>query len=276
MIKYSILPILCCSASVYGATVIQDFNDAATGTLAGQTIGTGASAAWTGSSSIDVFAGDLIAPASTNYAITQGGTAQSLKHQGNYGTAARKANVALDTALTGSTIWGSFLINMNNHADGRVGIQFNTTNTTAGATPSNPRIFGIGTDLEAWMTSSSEIDLTGTVALTTTSLVLFRIDYQSAGDETFSLWIDPDVTNLGAADGTSTSDWLDAGGITDLSAFSYTSASADEATGGPIIDSIRLSDDADAYAQVTGVVPEPSSAALLGLGGLALILRRRK
>ncbi|MFK7911040.1 MAG: PEP-CTERM sorting domain-containing protein [Akkermansiaceae bacterium] len=63
------------------------------------------------------------------------------------------------------------------------------------------------------------------------------------------------------------------GGITDSDSGTYTGA----------ISSINLYNEADGggdannlYANNFTVVPEPSSAALLGLGGLALIMRRRK
>jgi len=101
-----------------------------------------------------------------------------------------------------------------------------------------------------------------------TSLVLFRIDFSAAGNDTLSLWVDPDVNNLGTAATVSSENWLGASGITSVSVFSYNGLR-------PLVDNVRLSDDADAFAQVTGV-PEPSSAALIALASVAFACGRRR
>jgi hypothetical protein len=124
-------------------------------------------------------------------------------------------------------------------------------------------------DLQAWMNGTRDINLTSVVDTSETGLVLFRIDYSSTGDDTLNLWFNPDVTNLGSA-ATHTGDFLGASGLTRLSAFSYSN------TARPIIDNLRLSDDADAFFQVTAI-PEPSTLLLLSgaLVSLALFRRRR-
>jgi len=258
--------------------VVQDFNDAAAGNLSGQSgIGTGAGAAWAGSSSLDVVAGDLTPIASTNYAITQAGTAQSVTHDAQFNTSARKSTVALDTALTGSEIWVSFLVNQNGQSGGRVGVLFNQSNTSAGASPTNPRLFAIGDNIEAWMAADNEIEVIDTFneAFDNTVLVLAKIDYNPVGDETLSVWVDPDVTALGAADGTVVSDWLDSDGITSVSVQTYVGGGS-QGDPTPFIDSVRLSDGSNAYQDVTGVVPEPTSLALLAFGATLVGSRRRR
>ena len=259
--------------------IVQDFNDAAAGNLSGQSgIGTGSSAAWAGSSSIDVVAGDLIPDASTNYAITQGGTAQSITHDTLFNASARKSTVDFDTALTGSKIWGSFLVNQNTQSAGRGGIAFNQTSTSAGAGIVNPRLLTLGGDFEAWLASDNEIELPGTVGVDTTLLVLFRIAYDPAGNERTSIWLDPDVTTLGPADAFSVSDWLDPAGITSLSVFSYGGGGVGQGDVTPLVDAVRISDGPTAYQDVTGVVnpiPEPSTLLLGAVFGLAGLATRR-
>jgi len=158
--------------SVQSATFIVDFNDATLGDLPGQSSGSGTTGNWGGSNDIDVVAGDLVAPGSTNYAITQSGTAQSI--QGPSGSNSRKANIALSTALTGTTIWGSYLVNLNNNTSGRGGIQFNTS-ALSDTSAQDPRIFALGTSVQGWLDGSTGAEVTAATAMTAsaTSLVLF-------------------------------------------------------------------------------------------------------
>lgn len=211
--------------------------------------------------------GDLTAPASTNYAITQTGTPQSIIGSGS---SAREANVALSTALTGSTIWGSFLVNLNGGTVGRGGIQFNAP--VSATNPNDPRVLALGLDAQARLDGSGGADINFSNALTSnaTALILFSIDFDPAGNDTMNMWVNPDVANLGAPLSFSTADWLGASGITTVSVFSYSSGAL------PLVDAFRLSDDADAYFQVTGI-PEPSGGALLllSLAGVAVYRLRR-
>jgi hypothetical protein len=254
------------AVNVHAATVLLDFNDADLGDLPGQfALGTGTTGNWDAATDIDVIAGDLTAPGSTNYAVTQSGTAQSI--QGQTGSNARQANVQLSTALTGDTIWGSFLLNLNGSTSGRGGITLNPT--IDDTTPNDPRIFALGADFQAWLTgdNGAEINIGSSISASETALILFQIDFNPTGNDTLNLWVNPDVTNLGTASTNSSTDFLGAGGITHLGILSYNGNA-------PIIDNVRLSDDADAFNQVTAI-PEPSSLFLVGVAGMGILILRR-
>lgn|GEM_PF-5934927 len=123
------------------ATVIIDFNDAALGALNGQSSGTGVSGNWAGSTAVLVVAGDLTPQASTNYAITQGGTSFSV--QGPDPSNGRQASIELTTDFTGNTIWGSFLVTTNGDSSANAGIAFNNGPTSS--SQNDPRVLSNGT-----------------------------------------------------------------------------------------------------------------------------------
>jgi len=117
------------------------------------------------------------------------------------------------------------------------------------------------------------------MSLATDAFILGQLIINSTGDETLSVWINPDVSGgiagLGIADTSLTENAnLLNSGISRVGLQSYSSD-----TQGGIVDALILSDDANAdqaFADVTGVlVPEPSSLALSFLASLALLRRRR-
>ncbi len=267
-------------APLSAAVVYADFNDNTTGALgnfsagAGQGGGSGflAGDVWANTGSISIIAGDLSAPSGTNYAITQGSpTAQSV--QGNFASARHTTRATATTMGTSSDIWFSFLLNQPT-TNSRGGITFNQ-NTSA---PGNPRIIATGTEVRLGL--GATLNATGvTIGLNTTALILGQLIIDSAGNETFNVWADPDVSGgisgLGAPDTTLTENANSLNsGVTRVGVQSYASDSQ-----GGIFDALILSDDsnsAQAFADVTGVlVPEPSSALLTLLGGIALLRRRR-
>lgn len=259
-----LLPALLASSG-HAATVIIDFNDLNLGGLDGQsTTAPGTTGDWTVSDDVNnVVSGNLVAPASTNFAIPESGTAQSL--QGPSATDAESGIIDV-IDLTGNTIWGSFLLNLNGDSSARAGIALN--NPLEGK-PNDPRILALGTDAQARI--GTNITATSAFNTTDTYLFLFKIDVDDGGNDTLSFWINPDVTSeatIGSATASGSRDFLDGTGITTVSFYTY--------TGAPIIDSFRLSDEANAFTLVTAI-PEPSTFLLVGLAGIAaLVLRRRR
>lgn len=101
------------------------------------------------------------------------------------------------------------------------------------------------------------------------TLVLKATRGATAATDTFEYWVNPNLAQTEAQNTAAGSGTFTAGDLRDITGFDYignsdnnTWANSQIFTGG---------DTAFAVA-----VPEPSSTALLGLGGLALILRRRK
>ena len=247
-------------AAAHAATAVADFNDLVPGDLNGQLGGTGfAATPWINNSAgvaetfIDVVAGDLTAPAGTNYNLAQSGTPQ--RAQNTAGTTSLQTR-ELATALTGDTVWFSFLLNQPSASAGstagsRGGINFNQPTTFSD--PGNPRIVGLGSRLTAWLTANDQIIINDAFMANTTALVLGRIQVNDAGNDTLSLWVNPNVNALGAPTASfGAADWIGAAGITTTSVQSY------GAGNGGIVDAFRISDDADAYTQVTGsTIPDP-------------------
>jgi hypothetical protein len=232
LVLYSATP----SAAVL---VFADFNDLSPGIHAAQAGGTGFDTPpWSGTGTIDVISGDLTAPASTNYSLTQSGNAHSIF--GDY-KSARQNWRSLLTALTGDTVWFSFLV--QNKADSsRGGISFNQSSWRVGS----PRVQTTGKTLYIdGATGSGDVFTAGE-----TALVVGRITVDDAGDDTFDVWVNPDVSGgeagLGVVTGTRTGAFFDATGITKISTPSYASG------GGATLDMICLSDGPNGFADVTG------------------------
>jgi len=234
-------------------TAISDFNDNSPGPLgvfdigAGQGGGTGwlTDDVWANTGTINVIPGDLTAPSSTGYAVTQAPTAQSA--QGS-SIPARQTTRATEFPLLG-TVWFSYLINQPS-VDSRGGITFNRN----ASSPGNPRIVATGTEVRLGLAATLQ-DAGGGVDLLTlgeTALILGRVTIDSTGNpDTLDLWINPDVsgdsTSLPAPDNTLTEETpIFDSGITRIGIQSYSADSQ-----GGIIDSLRVSDAANAFEIVT-------------------------
>lgn len=278
----SLKTLLVCTVSValtaacQSAVVYADFNDNAAGTLGSFTAGAGqaggigflAGDVWANTGTVNVVAGDLVAPASTNYGLSQSGTPQSA--QGTF-AAGRQTTRAIATTMTG-TIWFSYLFNQVS-IDSRSGITFNQN----GSSPGDPRVVAAGDRLRIGLGSLQSAAQGTAVAFNQTYLLVGRLTIDAVGDEVIDLWLDPDVSlgsgALGMPDNTWTGDQtsLD-GGITRIGVQSYSSDNM-----GGLIDALRVSDGPNGFADVTGaVIPEPSASLLLCLAFGGFFLRRQR
>ncbi len=237
--------ILLGTASASATLVSADFNDLAAGDVNGQAGGTGLAATWTAPVQVDVIAGDLSAPSSTNFALTQSGTAQSL--QGTGDSSAGKASRNLTTALT-DTVWFSFLLTPT--TSGRGGIDLDGS-----------RILAVGTQFRVFLNNVVH-GTTSPFTVGQTALVLGKveIDADVSGNDWFTAWVNPDVENLGTATLTVTDkNWITDASIGQLGVETYQG----DTTAASIVDLITLSNGSNAYGDVTGVIPEPASLVLL-------------
>ena len=112
-----------------------------------------------------------------------------------------------------------------------------------------------------------------------THLLIGRIDWNSAGFETVTLWVDPtDVTSEGAAGAAYAS--TAAFELTALTGVRPFVGNGATVGGSPVpgvsanFDEFRLGGSWESVTSLA-VVPEPTTAALLGLGAVSLALRRR-
>ncbi|MGB0992752.1 MAG: PEP-CTERM sorting domain-containing protein [Akkermansiaceae bacterium] len=85
-----------------------------------------------------------------------------------------------------------------------------------------------------------------------------------SGNDTWRMWVDPSTGDLGSPDAERT-DWT----IDDLTQLTHRAGNSPAST---TMSNVVIADDFSSAVSV----PEPSSAALVGLGGMAFILRRRK
>lgn len=260
------------------ALVVVDFNDLATGNLAGQTGGSGMSTnAWAGAANPQVVSGDLTAPASTHYAVPQSaGTAQSVQTTATNSAAGTGQDARTTASTLTGTVWFSFLANPND-AQARAGISFNTS----GGSASGARMdFTSGGALFVSYGAGGNAGPNQTVGVT--HLVVGEVIIDESGlNDHLRLWVDPDVqtltesTTTGRVLDAATSDWVGSG-ITSVAVQSYTGST----TGAPggTVDAVRVSNNATAQQDVTGFVPvpEPTTLGLAAIAASSLLVRRRR
>jgi hypothetical protein len=285
------------AASSPAALVIADFNDMALGDMRSSNVnqsantGTGFSDAyWAVNTSVPkIVSGNLIAPAATNYALVQSGTAQSMQatiYTINDATDRRQArNIA--TVLEG-VVWFSFLV-QNAGANQVAGIDFNRpTNEFSIAETSPRRVVLEGTTLKVFQNGgmlTGNVDVSALAPLGQTALIVGRIDIagdQLNNNDMVSVWVNPALPTTSPYDmpvatwTSSNTDFLGtATSISTLGVLSYDTGTGSGQVGGKL-DAVRLASGENAYYYVTGI-PEPATyAAMLGLGALGLAVWRRR
>ena len=258
-------------ASASAAMVAADLNTGGTET--------GFSGGWQGSSNVFIVdANDLTY---ANYAITQTGTTQRV-YACNTAHPDRMDSRDLAAAMSGE-MWFSALVNVPTGAN-FAGLAFDSDpwNSSGSAKYSHQlselRVVlttsQLVVDMDGGMPPTATGTETGTFAADTTHLILGSMNV-GAGNDTLSVWVDPDVNAAGGPGGLPTAN--------------FTSTTVDfmdsivrigvplswDGTTSPNVDAIWLSDTATAFEDVTGV-PEPATLALLAAGGLMALRRRRR
>ncbi|WP_197528422.1 beta strand repeat-containing protein [Aeoliella mucimassa] len=227
-----------------------DFNDVTAGVLAGQGGGTG----WADGSTFtnatteetNVVAGNLIAPASTNYAISQSGTAQHIENAG--GAASAYRGLAAPTT-SDADIWFSFIGSVNGSVSARTGLTFDAMDNGGrflmrGLDDSMMEIFrepGGGANDYAMDASPF--------------LMLGRLQLNPGGSDILSWWYNPDVTAIDPLlpdESYLGRNWDGDDGISDMGVTVY-------GAGPGALDAFRFSTGASAYQDVTGVAMPTSS-----------------
>ncbi len=258
---------------VPASLVVEDFTYPA-GALLGRTGGTNWSGQWGPSTGVGGNTSKITISNSVNlttsvggYAVAQDGVGSAVPIYNQF----RGINRAIDTDL-GGTVWFSILV-QNTAAGDHTGIQFNSHADSPFS--GSDYVVGpwhvelAGTSLHVRYAGTVASNLT-TLALSATHLVLGRIDI-GAGPDRMQVWADPpDLTAIGAPLFDANS--ADMGASLYLAGvFGYGANPVDARSG--YMDALRLSDGPQAFTDVTGVVPEPSTVITL-LGGLLLLLLR--
>lgn len=270
------------------------FNDLTVGSIYGQTGGTGfaSGSTWTtnaSSSVIRVVAGNLSAPASTNFALTQTDGSPRSTEAYNTTPVERIRSRALESSMTG-TVWISFLINVANSGE-TAGISLNSP---AGFTQFSlrPALFASGTSLiydpdrtDQIGTGEEAVSANSIFTLGMDALVLARLTIKSDEPSTLDAWVNPTLIADGflptptlsiASVGIANTVTGNFDNLTFLDRIAIGATSTSSSSGGNL-DLLTLSNNANGAFEVTGVnvaVPEPAAISLLGL--LPALSRRRR
>jgi hypothetical protein len=254
------------AAGVQAAAVYESFDYTTDEELPTQTGGSGFSGAWTGPNAGYTDPWE-IADATLSYStLVVGGNAGD-DTSANSSDCFRRLDMSVLDTSDGASVWFSFLMDYATlTSDLRVSFFCNEDTHGNGATVE----FKGGNGTIELKGSFSGTGATS-ASLGSTHLYVGRVDFSDADDgDVFTLWIDPELGST-PDDGDA---FLTTTGTLDMSAADYYPSVYLRAGRGAVtyVDEIRMD---TTFADVTPV-PEPATMALLGLGGLAVLRRRRR
>ncbi|MDR1009840.1 MAG: putative globular PEP-CTERM protein, partial [Opitutaceae bacterium] len=262
--------------STRSAPVIADFNDTSIGQLGSSNAvhdndnkGIGFSnVKWDGGSDTDSnFSGvlqtgaeDLVAPASTRYAIVQSGPPRCVYVKYATDGQVRGAWRTLTTPLSGE-VWGSFLV-QNGKTEHRTGLYFNIPGGGGGAPASHRSIIANGTFLVIYNHGGGEVaNVENVFTLGKTALVLFRINTATLQ---VTVWVNPVLPDNAAGLDALTPDYDDSipffGSVDvplDRIGIMATGGQTDITDSASKIDALYLASGSTGYYSVTGLQAKP-------------------
>jgi hypothetical protein len=228
---------------------------------------TGFSGAWTLNPGQSTYSGGTVSSTGLTYAglPTTGGAYSALNARWY-----RELATPFTSASSG-TYWMSYLY-QSTEANGGAFQAFETYTTGANPGTDSTRKFALVNGAEGWggggpgagqfSLNADNTKLLG-AADTAVNLFVIKMDFVSGGNDTFTVWRNPDLGSEPATGGVS---WT-----ADLP-FSYIGIFNANGTGEARFDELRIG---TTFADAIGAIPEPSAALLGGLGMLCLLRRRR-
>jgi ferric-dicitrate binding protein FerR (iron transport regulator) len=196
---------------------------------------------------------DLVYP---KYGITQTGTIEKV-YAANAGSD-RQDLRDLATAMTGE-IWFSVLVNV---PDGTTyaGLTFNSRGKAYDPVATDARILMTPSHIQVGLKGGAATQGNGIYTAGKTHLLLGKMKVVS-GNDTLSIWVDPDLTTLRSPDALPAASFTSttvnfADSITQLGVAGRSGSNASNV----MIDAIRLSNQATAFSDVTGVRTDPEGA----------------
>jgi hypothetical protein len=183
----------------------------------------------------------------------------------------------------GAELWFSFMYSKTatgGTSNEKGGFSLGTGRLSSGSSGANmidsgngigARVFATNAAAASWTGGTQTASSGAGISLDTSYLIVGQINWGATNllDDTISLYlVDTSTLTLGSSISTRNA------GALDQSAFNTISMSQRNSGGTVTYDEIRFGASFDDV--VVSAVPEPSTTALIGLGGLALILRRRK
>jgi hypothetical protein len=256
----ALLP-LCGATGSFAAEVTADFNDMNPGAMRvgdGQPANTGTGfldAYWDANTGVQVVAAGDLTSAVPGYAVAQGGAAQKFGPAATIAANLRQQARTVQT-LAGSSIWFSYLMSKPTAA-GRAGLGFNQG---AFEIPGDPRLVWVN-DTVDFRAANVVVGTTPLLSTASTVLVIGRIQPNAGagGEDHISIWVNPaDVSSFASMGAPSisvtTSNWISGDTIRDIHPQCYGASGASA----PYLDSIRLSNEGDAFFFVTGRTADPT------------------